>query len=139
MRYLIVILTLAFLGCEKRDLGANLTGESTSFDGTWELDRIYNGFAQTDLSEENLVDSEVLKIDVEKAIFSRKFNEMTPEVSAFEFGQQGNLPAIILKDERTYHWYWFEEWNGKEHLVLYQKCPVGAVLADGSYYYYLKR
>ncbi len=138
MKKLIVFLFLNvfFASCEQRE--CCVIPELSIFHGDWKLVRITNGFAQLDLIEDAIGYDEELSIDAGTKTFIRKREGSPEEKSTFAKGVQGDLEALILLDEDMYHWYRFEDWRGSNHLVLYQKSFLDAILADGSNYYYLR-
>ncbi len=142
-KLLVLFLLLLLAACKSEDtLGPQdyLTeSKFAALHGDWELVRIVNGFSQTDLQGSEIEQKDLIHIDLDKMSFKHQLGDKAPENSALKIGEQGGLDALILLDENMYHWFSFEIWKEKEYLVLYQKCPVGAVLADGSYYYYSKR
>jgi len=134
---LFLFLNLFFVSCDQKD--CCVIPELSVFHGKWKLVRVTNGFAQLDLLDEAIGYEEELSINAETKTFIRKRKGSPEEKSAFQKGIQGDLDAHILLDENMYHWYNFEEWRGANHLVLYQKSILGAILADGSSYYYLQQ
>jgi hypothetical protein len=117
-----------------------LVPELAEFHGEWKLEKITNGFAQLELiGLEAIGYKEIISIDASNQTFTSQIGNFPQEKSKLELGIQANQDALILVDENMYHWYSFQQLNGKTYLMLYQKCPINAVLADGSYYYYSKQ
>lgn len=136
--YILFIGIITF-SCTKTDCCV-LIPELAEFDGEWKLEKITNGFAQTELiGTAAIVYEETLTIDETNKTFISQIDNLPQEKSRIEVGVQSNQEALILLDENMYHWFSFQQLNGKTHLMLYQKCPINAVLADGSYYYYSKQ
>ncbi|MFT5885167.1 MAG: hypothetical protein ACI9IP_001627 [Arcticibacterium sp.] len=134
---LFLFLSLFFVSCDQKE--CCVIPELSVFHGEWKLVRVTNGFAQLDLLDGAIGYEEELSINAETKIFIRKRKGSPAEKSAFQKGIQGDLDALVLIDENMYHWYSFEDWRGANHLVLYQKSFLGAILADGSHYYYLQQ
>jgi len=135
----ILVLGLTLLTCDREDCCV-LTPELAEFHGEWKLERVTNGFAQLELiGSDEIGYQENLYINAANKTFIVQIDNLPKEMSRLEKGKQGDLDALILLDEGMYHWYSFELWKNKEYLVLYQKCPIDAFLADGSYYYYSKQ
>lgn len=139
IRSAIVLLSFCFLfgSCSTEE--CCVYPELAEFHGEWELTKVVNGFAQIELEGEDIPYHEILIIDGEASTITYKRDDMAPEVSAIEIEEEGGNEAIILKDWNEYQWYWFDDSNGRVELVLYQRAPLGAILADGSNYYYSKR
>ncbi|MFT6879452.1 MAG: hypothetical protein ACI8UX_001245 [Psychromonas sp.] len=139
MKKLIVLLFLkvSLASCEQMD--CCVMPELSIFHGDWKLVRVTNGFAQLDLIDNAIGYKEELSIDASAKTFIRKREGSPEKKSTFEKGRQGDLDALILLDENMYHWYSFEDWRGANHLLLYQKSILDAVLADGSWYYYARQ
>ncbi len=139
MKRLFILLFFATVlgSCSEKDCCV-LPPELSEFHGEWDLVRLTNGFSQLDQTGEAIGFTEKIIINAENKTFTRLINDSS-EVSSVTNGIEGGREALILTDEQMYHWYWFEQIDGKTHLLLYQKCPIGAVLADGLTYYYSKR
>lgn len=138
MRYtLLLLVSILFLGCEQKECCVIPPIES-QFHGKWELYRITNGFSQTVLTGGEIGFEEELDFNATVGYFVRKRDQKEVLGSKFQIGKEGDQDAVILIDDDTYQWYSFTELQGSEKLVLYEKCPIGAVLADGSYYEYRK-
>ena len=126
----LALLALLFMSCQEAEV--NL--ENSPLEGEWKLVKIINGFAQIEQSAEQLGYTKTLEI---KSSFKTwKDGQMISELG-YTLETQHDQDAIILSNQ-TYHWYSFVEENGEKLLVLYENCPVEAILADGSNYYYTK-
>lgn len=113
--------------------------ELADLNGTWELKKLTNGFAQIDQVGEEIGFTQRLEISAENSTFKRYTNNELELSSTLKKEVVFDQNALVLPDEEVYMFYSFELVDGVYHLRLYQESPIGAVLADGSDYYYLKR
>lgn len=135
--FALVFLTSLLFSCEQGDCCVS-PPEASQLNGTWELVKITNGFAQLEISGDEIGFKEILEIKASQGTFSRKRDGKELLRNKFSIGREANREAILLTDDKSYHWYTLQEKNGELVLSLYENCPIGAVLADGSYYEYHK-
>ncbi|MGR3811756.1 hypothetical protein [Jiulongibacter sp. NS-SX5] len=133
----LLIFPLLFSSCKEKD--CCVFPEGSELHGEWELVKIVNGFAQIELTGEEIGYTETLKIDAGRDKITFDKSDSPKETFSFELREELSYDAIVLEEADEYHWYWLNYEDGKEELTLYQRSRVGAVLADGSYYHYLKR
>lgn len=127
---------LSLLNCEQKE--CCVIPIESQFHGTWELVKITNGFAQIELTGDEIGFKEQLKINASTGTFEQIVDGKRVLFSNFEIGKEGGNQAIILRDDDSYFWYTFIAGKNEENLSLYQKCPIGAILADGSDHEYQK-
>jgi hypothetical protein len=97
----ILVLSLTLFSCEKKDCCVP-EPELSRFHGEWKLERITNGFAQIDLiGSAEIGFEEYLNIDAAAKTFIRKIDNLPQEKSRLEKGEQGNMDALILIDEKN--------------------------------------
>lgn len=138
-RLLIIVLALTSINMScKKNIECCVYPELADLDGTWELKKLTNGFAQIDQEGDEITFKQRLEISAENSSFKRYTNEELDLSSRLKKGIVFDQNALVLPDEDIYMFYSFELVNGVYHLRLYQETPIGAVLADGSDYYYLK-
>lgn len=124
----LIICFLLFTSCQRTEIPAEIQGK-------WVLEKISNGFSGIELEgDEEIGYSSMLNIG-EKFILTR--NNTRELELAYSIGKVEDQPAFLLEDN-TYIWYSIQEEKGKDYLMLYEQVPNGAVLADGSYYFYGK-
>ncbi|WP_131458296.1 hypothetical protein [Jiulongibacter sediminis] len=139
LRSLILLFSFSFLfgSCSTKE--CCVYPELAEFHGEWELVKVVNGFAQLEWEGDEIPYKETLIINGETGTITFQRDDVAAEISAIEIKVEGGNDAIILKDWNEYQWYWFDESEGKTQLVLYQRAPLSAILADGSNFYYSKK
>lgn len=133
----VALFILLFTNCKDNNCCVTPPVES-QFHGKWELEKVTNGFAQLELSGTDIGYKEELNFNATTGLLVKKRDAKETLKSKFQIGKEGGQDAIILIDDESYHWYSFKELGGSLVLVLYENCPIGVALADGSYYEYRK-
>lgn len=139
LRFALILFCTSFLMVSCKTIECCVYPELARFHGEWELVKIDNGFARLKWEGDEIPYKETLKINGKAGTITFQRDDLTARVSAIEIKKESGNDAIILKDWNEYQWYSFNESNGQTQLVLYQSAPLGAILADGSLYYYSKR
>ncbi len=106
--------------------------------GTWKLIKLVNGFAQLEQTGSQIGYEETLEINTAKKSILNYRNAQLEYKDVITLDKVNDLDAIIYKNRQEYQWYNLVEENGQTYLVLYQAAPIGAILADGSNYYYIR-
>lgn len=127
----------AISSCEKTECCVMPTVAELS--GNWEFVRVSYGFTNTSQTATELGYTERLEIDGTNERFRRYRNKKEVENTPFSLSEQGTSKIITFEKEKTYSYYTVFIEEGKTMLSLYQRAPVGAILADGGRYYYEKR
>lgn len=130
----LIVLFLFCVSCDRLEVSAN-----EGLSGEWELVKVVNGFAQIEQTKSELGFEEILKIDLKNKTFQSSRSTGQTELSSLSIDKEQGQDALILNDLDIYRWYQLVEIDGQTQLVLYERCPIGAILADGSNYYYSKR
>jgi hypothetical protein len=104
--------------------------------GNWRFVRVNYGFTNTSQTATELGYTERLEIDGTNERFRRYRDKKEIENTPFALSEQGNSKVITFEKEQNYSYYTVFIENGKTMLSLYERSPVGAVLADGGMYYY---
>ena len=117
--------------------------ELSKLDGKWTLYKIGVGYpAPNSPTELEPKETETLEIDAKARSFVRKVNRVVTENTKIEIGnhpKSSSNPrlALVFLDSETYSFLTIDEVKGE--FSLYQKCPLGAELADGNTFYYKKQ
>lgn len=136
--FLLFGLVLGAVQCQ-----ADIDPELSKLDGTWILYKIGVGYpAPNTPAEFEPTDTETIEIDAKAKAFIRKINGAVAEKTAIEIANHPeNSPnprqALVFLDSETYSFLEMNEAKGE--MSLYQKCPLGAELADGHTYFYRKQ
>jgi hypothetical protein len=111
--------------------------------GKWELYKISFGYPVPGGPTEKKPDAvEYLDFSatnktVTKTVVGTK--ETTTEKSTFElknYSAERNQLALFFVESKTYSFFTFDE--ATQSIILYERVPVGAILADGNSYHYKK-
>jgi hypothetical protein len=133
-KFSILGLIIWFSSCEQA--AVTPTDELT---GKWKLIKTVNGFVR-DISQKEKLASNVETIEFNNnATFQRVIDGKIIKESSYSIGGNETFKTFIkYTSDNTYQPFRIEEVSGKKQLILYEIMPVGAVLADGSDYYYEK-
>jgi hypothetical protein len=146
MKQLIIIaIAFLFLNCQKKDDNQILVPPSGSeLSGTWKLVKVTFGFSQISVTGVKLPFQETLEFNLSGTWSYRRKRDgkLTDEgaitVASDEKGFPNQLIIKYLADN-TYQLYTIEKADGKTILKLYERTQSGAVIADGSDYFYEKQ
>ncbi|AFK01988.1 hypothetical protein Emtol_0837 [Emticicia oligotrophica DSM 17448] len=144
MKALIVsFLLLALSACAITN--ENLEPQNDSFskiNGQWKYKKTGVGYpvvnGPTEIINEKI---EILTFDSVNKTFTRSINGQVTETTSFDIQKVNYVgieprEAIIFQKSETYSFLTFDDANSC--IILYEKTPVGVVLADGNSYYYQK-
>lgn len=134
---LIVSLWLVSFSCEEKDCCVMPAG--SELHGNWEFKRVHFGFTNTTKTAAELDYTERLEIDGTNSRLRRYRDGKEAENTLFTISEQGTSKIITFEDEMTYSYYTILAEDDKTVLSLYERSPVGSVLADGGEYYYEKK
>lgn len=107
--------------------------------GNWEFVRAHFGFTNRTQTPKEIGYTERLEINGSGNKIRRYRNDRLVENTNFSLSKQGTLKIITFEEEQAYSYYTVFDEDGKVMLSLYERSPVGAVLADGGIYYYVKK
>lgn len=121
---------------------SDISPEWSRLDGNWKLYKIINGFrAPNNPADQEPKNLEILEIDAQEKYLIRKIDGVIKEKTTIDLrnipdGSPDGRLSIVFLESDTYSFFTFDESKGE--ISLYQKCPIGAVLADGNTYLYKK-
>lgn len=131
-----------FLSCVTE---TNIEASNTSLNkinGNWQYIKKSGGYPiPGGPTEIKAIDTEIISFDAVSKIFTRTINGKLIETTDFDvqklslFGAEPR-EAVIFTKNHNYSFLTFDDTNSS--IILYEKAPIGAVLADGSSYYYQK-
>ena len=128
----------------KKDCGCVPPPAGSELNGTWKLVKVTFGLAQISVTGEKLPFQETLEFNLSgnwtyrRTRDGKQTDESAITVAADEKGFPKQLIIRYLSDN-TYQLYTIETADGKTILNLYERTQSGAVIADGSNYYYEKQ
>ncbi len=134
---LVMTLFLVGFSCERTD--CCVMPAAAELHGNWEFVRIHYGFTNTTRTAMEVGYTERLEINGAKSHLRRLRNGKEVESTAFSLTERDNSNVITFEAEQTYSYYTIFEEEGKTILSLYERSPVGAMIADGGVYYYEKK
>lgn len=135
----LAIMLFSLMACQvENDIEPSLSKIS----GQWQLYKTSIGYpAPNSPTEIKAVNTEIISFDVSTKIFTRTVNGKVTETTDFDVQQVSYLnleprEAVVFPKNQTYAFLTFNESNSE--IILYERVPMGAVLADGNSYYYQK-
>jgi hypothetical protein len=139
--FLSIILQL-LLGCRAETNIEASNASLSKLNGHWQFTKISVGYpVPGGPTEINAVDTEIISFDAVGKIFTRTKNGKLTETTDFDvqkvsfFGAEPREAVVFTKNQK-YSFLTFDDTNSS--IILYEKTPIGAVLADGNYYHYQK-
>lgn len=117
--------------------------ELSKLDGKWKLYKIGVGYPAPNSPTELVpTETETLEIDAKARTLMRKVDGVVTQSTKIEirnYPKSSTNPrlALVFLDAETYSFLGIDETKGE--INLYQKCPLGAELADGNTFYYKKQ
>ncbi len=114
----------------------------SKIDGQWQLYKMSIGYPTPNgPTEIKAVNTEIISFDINKKTFTRTINGKVTENSTFvvqKVSYIGTEPreAVVFEKEEKYSFLTYDDENSA--IILYEKTPIGVVLADGNSYHYQK-
>lgn len=133
----VVTLTLFLFSCETKECCVP-PPEGSELHGNWQFVRAFYGFTNTTVTATQAGYTERLTIDAGTKTLNRFKNDKLVETTKFSISNQNELKVITFENSKEYSYFTVSSENNKMVLSLYQRAPVGAILADGGTYYYEK-
>lgn len=136
------IITILLFGCQAE---TNIEASNPSLakiNGQWKFTKKSVGYpVPGGPTEIKAVDTEIINFDASSKIFTRTINGKLTETTDFDvqklsyFGSEPR-EAVVFTKNQNYAFLTFDDTNSS--IILYEKTPIGAVLADGNSYHYQK-
>lgn len=136
------IIIIFLLGCQAETNIEALNPSLTKINGNWQFTKKSVGYpVPGGPTEIKAVDTEIINFDASSKIFTRTINGKLTETTDFDVQQVsyfGSEPreAVVFTKNQNYAFLTFDDTNSS--IILYEKTPIGAVLADGNSYHYQK-
>jgi hypothetical protein len=139
--FLSIILQL-LLGCLAE---TNIEASNTSLNkinGNWQFTKKSGGYpVPGGPTETKAIDTEIINFDAVSKIFTRTKNGKLTETTDFDVQKVSFLgtepkEAVVFSKNQNYSFLTFDDTNLS--IILYEKTPIGAILADGNSYHYQK-
>ncbi len=136
------IIIIFLLGCQ---VETNIEASNPSLakiNGQWQFTKISVGYpVPGGATEIKAVNTEIISFDASSKTFTRTINGKLTETTDFDVQKvsySGSEPkeAVVFTKNQNYAFLTFDDMNSS--IILYEKTPIGAVLADGNSYHYQK-
>lgn len=135
----LIIFLFSLMACQVEN---TIEPSLSKIDGQWQLYKTSIGYPMPNRPTEiKAVNTEIISFDTSKKTFTRTINGKVTDTSNFEVQKVsyiGTEPreAVIFEKEEKYAFLTYDDENSA--IILYEKTPIGAVLADGNSYHYQK-
>jgi len=138
----LAVIVMALMACQ---VETNIDASNPSLvkiNGQWQLSKTTVGFPRPDgPTEIKALNTDILSFDANKKTYTRTINGKVTENSNFDvqtvsYNGSEAREAIIFEKEQKYAYLTFDDKNSA--IILYERTPIGAVLADGNSYHYQK-
>lgn len=135
----LIIFLFSLMACQEEN---TIEPSFSKIDGQWQLYKTSIGYPiPNGPTEIKAINTEIISFDSSKKNFTRTINGKVTETSTFEVQKVsyiGTEPreAVVFEKEEKYAFLTYDDENST--IILYEKTPIGAVLADGNSYHYQK-
>ncbi|MFN3490090.1 MAG: hypothetical protein ACK4YV_13200 [Emticicia sp.] len=136
------VIVMALLACQVETNIEASNPSLTKINGQWQLSKISIGYPiPNGPTEIKAVNTEIISFDASKKTFTRTINGKITETTTFDVqkvsyhGSEAREAVVFEKDQK-YAYLTFDDENSA--IILYERTPIGAILADGSSYHYQK-
>jgi len=134
-----IIAMLSLMACQ---VESTIEPSLSKINGQWQLTKTTIGFpAPNSPTEIKAVNTEIISFNATSKTFTRTINGKVTETTDFyiqKVSYNGSEPreAVVFTKNQTYAFLTFDDSNSA--IILYEKSPIGAILADGNSYHYQK-
>lgn len=110
--------------------------------GQWQLSKTSIGYPMPNgPTEIKAVNTEIISFDASKKTFTRTINGKVTETTSFDvkkvsYNGSDEREAVVFEKEEKYAYLTYDDENSA--IILYERTPIGAILADGNSYHYQK-
>lgn len=134
-----IIAMLSLMACQ---VESTIEPSLSKINGQWQLTKTTIGFpAPNSPTEIKAANTEIISFNATSKTFTRTINGKVTETTDFDIQKvsyNGSEPreAVVFTKNQTYAFLTFDDNNSA--IILYEKSPIGAILADGNSYHYQK-
>lgn len=136
----LALMLFSLMACQVNE---NIIEPSLSkVNGQWQLYKTSIGYPMPNgPTEIKVVNTDILSFDASKKTYTRTINGKVTESSSFDvktvsYNGSEAREAIIFEKDQRYAYLTFDDENSA--IILYERTPIGAILADGNSYHYQK-
>lgn len=134
-----IIIMLSLMACQVENA---IEPSLNKINGQWQLTKTSIGYpAPNSPTEIKAANTEIITFDVSTKTYTLTVNGKVRTSTTFDVQKVSYLgmesrEAVIFEKENKYAFLTFDDENSA--IILYEKTPIGAVLADGNSYHYQK-
>ncbi|MFY7910382.1 MAG: hypothetical protein ACOVO2_12540 [Emticicia sp.] len=134
-----IIIMLSLMACQVEN---TIEPSLNKINGQWQLTKTSIGYpAPNSPTEIKAANTEIITFDVSTKTYTLTVNgkvrtSTTFDVQKVSYSGIDPREAVIFEKENQYAFLTFDDENSA--IILYEKTPIGAVLADGNSYHYQK-
>lgn len=134
-----IIIMLSLMACQVENA---IEPSLNKINGQWQLTKTSIGYpAPNSPTEIKAANTEIITFDVSTKTYTLTVNgkvrtSTTFDVQKVSYSGIDPREAVIFEKENKYAFLTFDDENSA--IILYEKTPIGAVLADGNSYHYQK-
>ena len=135
----LALMLFSLMACQVENI---IEPSLSKINGQWQLYKTSVGYpAPNSPTEIKAVNTEILSFDASKKTYTRTINGKVTENSTFDvktvsYNGSEAREAIVFEKDQKYAYLTFDDENSA--IILYERTPVGIVLADGNSYHYQK-
>lgn len=132
----LVIALVSLIACQVEN---TIEPSLSKINGQWQLTKTSVGYpAPNSPTEIKATNTEIISFDANSRIFTRTINGKVTETTDFDVQKvsyNGSEPreAVVFPKNQNYAFLSFDDSNSA--IILYEKAPIGAILADGNSYH----
>lgn len=136
------VIVVALLACQ---VETNIEASNPSLakiNGKWQLSKTSVGYPMPNSPTEiKAVNIDIISFDASNKTYTRTINGKITENTTFDVQKVSYIgsearEAVVFEKDQKYAFLTFDDTNSS--IILYEKAPIGAVLADGNSYHYQK-
>lgn len=134
-----IIAMLSLMACQ---VESTIEPSLSKINGQWQLTKTTIGFpAPNSPTEIKAANTEIISFNATSKTFTRTINGKVTETTDFDiqkvsYNGSEAREAVVFTKNQTYAFLTFDDSNSA--IILYEKSPIGAILADGNSYHYQK-
>lgn len=134
-----IIATLSLMACQIEN---TIEPSMSKINGQWQLTKTSIGYpAPNSPTEIKATNTEIISFDTSSKTFTRTINGKVTETTDFDvqkvsYNSSEPREAVVFPKTQYYAFLTFDDTNSS--IILYEKAPIGAILADGNSYQYQK-
>ena len=136
------IITILLFGCQAETNIEASNPALAKINGKWQLYKTSIGYPMPNgPTEIKVMNVDIISFDASNKTYTRTVNEKVTESTTFDvqkvsYNGSEAREAVVFEKDQKYAYLTFDDQNSA--IILYEKAPIGAILADGNSYHYQK-